>query len=995
MEAAQGWTCSRCTLVNDLAAARCSACDLRAPRSKPTQRFERMSLGSSTGVTASTHEKRRKTTEELSDLHSNGAPMSPASKQAKKPRKHESGKPSEIIGGSSTTSTVATPQQRAPAKTNGITLEECERICREEGLTLLCHPRFSTGFAHVFNEVRKCRVGTFMVNIIYTVEGVTTRHYLGGGFPTALDAALAVARALGPAETARQHEKLHRIPQRSARMSWEEAKRIAAAEGLTFVQHDRSNSGYLGVCHQQMKRGLSSEKGSGEYLDAYSATVTRKRMDKSLGAKQSMELGNCSAEHGVSEQVYLGQYGSIARAALEVARALGSEGSAMLQAEYMAEKEQKEIQLDPAALAARRERALEQAAAEGLKLLKSDASSSGYRGVAQDRSSSKVTRRFFIQVADETGCRRVSSFPTPEEAALALARLLGPEEIARIERDRQMKVEGPTPQELAALEQKRKAALAAAAAEGLTLETAPGDSGFKAVYPRYSNNQLQAMKNKVQNKFRGAVGIGGRQLETVGIFDTAEEAALAVARYLASPDCRRPKMANDVVPMTAAEVHEAAAAEGLTLIREPSNNFAGHTGFKGVRKDLQCTPGAKRFVARLQIGHLRILEKAGTGPGRNGQPKQPVHLGSFHTAEEAALAFARALGPRGCAAMIAEQEQEHKRLDTPLLSIDDAHKIAAAEGLKLIPSDGQDFGGQLAQSGWKGVVFKHKCYSAVFYPCKSDVGYSYPPRRRIHIGSYRSLGEAALNYARFAASRGRQVPDPSAAAIATAGTFAVVDDKPDANATCVADADAAGAAGHWRDRKGEDEDEAGYWRDRKGEDEDEAGYWRDRKGEDEDEDEDGDLEKEEEAEQDRYDNGDGENEEEEIILLEGSFVTIADACSAASSSNGIAEAGPARPNDELLNENEEALCSICFDPLSDFTSGRTPCGHGFHHMCLLRWRRTHEKASCPECRRPLARSSKRLFKEDQPAPSLEARRLAEAAEVETGRSCVHDLFVSR
>ena len=83
----------------------------------------------------------------------------------------------------------------------------------------------------MFNEVRKCRVGTFMVNIIYTVEGVTTRHYLGGGFPTALDAALAVARALGPAETARQHEKLHRIPQRSARMSWEEAKRIELRDG--------------------------------------------------------------------------------------------------------------------------------------------------------------------------------------------------------------------------------------------------------------------------------------------------------------------------------------------------------------------------------------------------------------------------------------------------------------------------------------------------------------------------------------------------------------------------------------------------------------------------------------------------------------------------------------------------------------------------------------------------------------------------------------------
>ena len=104
-------------------------------------------------------------------------------------------------------------------------------------------------------------------------------------------------------------------------MSWAEAERIAAAEGLTFVQNERSNSGFLGVYHK-VKRGLDSrEKGTQEY---YSATVTRKQMDES-GEEQS------------TEQRFLGQYGSVARAALEVARTLGSTASAVRDCFHMIE----------------------------------------------------------------------------------------------------------------------------------------------------------------------------------------------------------------------------------------------------------------------------------------------------------------------------------------------------------------------------------------------------------------------------------------------------------------------------------------------------------------------------------------------------------------------------------------------------------------------------------------------------------------------------------
>ena len=77
--------------------------------------------------------------------------------------------------------------------------------------------------------------------------------------------------------------------------------------------------------------------------------------------------------------------------------------------------------------------------------------------------------------------------------------------------------------------------------------------------------------------------------------------------------------------MTAAEIHAAAAAEGLTLVRAENS-----AGFKGVSHDPKRA--SKPFHANLRHG------------GRSN------HLGTFATAEEAALAVARFLGPEGAAA---------------------------------------------------------------------------------------------------------------------------------------------------------------------------------------------------------------------------------------------------------------------------------------------------------------------------------------------------------
>ena len=121
-------------------------------------------------------------------------------------------------------------------------------------------------------------------------------------------------------------------------------------------------------------------------------------------------------------------------------------------------------------------------------------------------------------------------------------------------------------------------------------------------------------------------------MEYLGIFATAEEAALAVARFLgpegvAAALAPPAPPAAEPAPMTAAEAHAAAAAEGLALLRAENA-----TGFKGVSRSNTIS---KPFKAELW---------------RAGRKR---NLGYFATAEEAALAVARALGPEVVASALA------------------------------------------------------------------------------------------------------------------------------------------------------------------------------------------------------------------------------------------------------------------------------------------------------------------------------------------------------
>ena len=118
---------------------------------------------------------------------------------------------------------------------------------------------------------------------------------------------------------------------------------------------------------------------------------------------------------------------------------------------------------------------------------------------------------------------------------------------------------------------------------------------------------------------------GGRRNKHLGTFATAEEAALAVARFLGPEGVAAalaPPAGASRSPMTAAEAHAAAAEEGLALLR--ADNAAGfkHVTRKSASKPFQARP----------------------------EPRRAQHyLGHFATAEEAALAVARFLGPLAAA----------------------------------------------------------------------------------------------------------------------------------------------------------------------------------------------------------------------------------------------------------------------------------------------------------------------------------------------------------
>jgi len=246
------------------------------------------------------------------------------------------------------------------------------------------------------------------------------------------------------------------------------ALRQAEAEGLTLALSGWSSSGYKGVF---FNRGVKTTP--------YQAEVRR-------GGKK----------------VGLGTFATAEEAALCYARSPEGQAAAAAAA------------APPAPPPMTAEEALRQAEVEGLTLLRSESSATGYKNVSFDKGNK--TKPYQAQVRRGGEKVNLGSFAKAEEAALCFART--PEGRAAVA----AAAAPPAPPPMTADE-----ALRQAEAEGLTLlRSERSSSGYGGVSCDSSG------KNR-SKPYKAQVRRGGPTV-TLGHFTTAEEAALVVARDAAA-----------------------------------------------------------------------------------------------------------------------------------------------------------------------------------------------------------------------------------------------------------------------------------------------------------------------------------------------------------------------------------------------------------------------------------------------------------------------------
>jgi predicted secreted protein len=243
------------------------------------------------------------------------------------------------------------------------------------------------------------------------------------------------------------------------------------------------------------------------------------------------------------------------------------------------------------------EEARQQAQAEKVTLLVAK-NRTGYFGVYLSKPGRSKPYKAQVKRGGKT--MYLDSFATAEEAALCVAR--SPEgQAAAAER---AAAATPLTSEEAWLQ---------AQAERLTLLVAENKAGYFGVH--------LSKPGQPSKPYQAQVWRGGKKV-SLGCFAAAEEAALHVAR---TPEGRAAaaERAAAAVPLTSEEARQQAQADELTLLVAKNK-----TGYFGVRLDKPGLP--KPYQARVT---------------RSGKQ---VSLGSFATAEEAALCVART--PEGRAA---------------------------------------------------------------------------------------------------------------------------------------------------------------------------------------------------------------------------------------------------------------------------------------------------------------------------------------------------------
>ena len=242
---------------------------------------------------------------------------------------------------------------------------------------------------------------------------------------------------------------------------------------------------------------------------------------------------------------------------------------------------------------------------EGLELVRSATSRSGYKGVYV------IGGRFQADVRRDGRLVHLGNFGSAEAAALAYARDAREHGVEA----REQVAPRAAGQDLTAEE-----AVAQAAAEGLELvRSTTSRSGYRGVHVHRSH-------------FEARLRRGGKQVH-LGHFDTAEAAALAYARDAREHNAE----AKEEAALRAAgqqrsaeEAVRQASAEGLELVRSARTN----SGYKGVT----AKPCGRLKAEVWRGGRL-------------------VHLGDFGSAEAAALAYARGAREHGVEWMNSEGER--------------------------------------------------------------------------------------------------------------------------------------------------------------------------------------------------------------------------------------------------------------------------------------------------------------------------------------------------
>ena len=231
-----------------------------------------------------------------------------------------------------------------------------------------------------------------------------------------------------------------------------------------------------------------------------------------------------------------------------------------------------------------------------------------------------------------------------------------------------------------------------AEAEGLTLRVAKSNkTGFSCVY---------LAKPGQPKPFQAQVRCGGKMV-ALGHFATVEEAALCVARSPEGRAAAQKIAARAVLPPRSEEVLQQAQAEGLMLL--VADNTTGYFGvYFSKSRD-------RPYQAQVWRGG-----------------KKMVALGSFTTAEEAALCVARS--PEGQAAA------KKAAAAPPPLTSEEARRQAQAEGLTLDVTENK--------TGYFGV---HLSQTSKSKPYQAQVRHG---GKMVHLGRFATAEEAALCIAR-------------------------------------------------------------------------------------------------------------------------------------------------------------------------------------------------------------------------------------------------------